>query len=432
MPALLCIIFILQWGINSVFLEEWRLVPLLKLSLTGQPWLDHLSAQSDENRPVFPHLIFVGLAYLTSYNVVSEMILGWIFLSVTVFILWRILLHTFPQGKWIIIPIAWLAYSFSQDQILLWGEPAIAWYLTILMIVLFIHFLNKIKDSQFFIIPVVICGFVASFSVIAGLSVWTVGFLSFKTRSSLKLLLFYVPSVITCFVLFFNNWTGLTVDQARDAIINPLEFLAFVLTFLGNAVRIRGAENYGINATDFSNGVGLAILDMFLVAIFLYRYYQKSTNQNVTPWLQFAILGILLGIITAWGRLGIYGLGGALESRYVPLSNFFLIGTLVIVLIVLFNFAKTVNSSRGRKIVKTSIIILLLLSSLYIALSYVVGYIGGVQLHKNIATGTACLMNIESASDDCLRILYPSVPVLKERAQELRGLCLGPFAASCK
>ena len=431
-PALSSLIFILQFGINSVYLDEWELVPLLKSSLTGQPWLQDLFVQSNEHHPVFPHLIFLGLAYLTSYNVIYEMLLGWALLGIVLFVLWRLVLQTFPEGKWIIIPIAWLAYSFSQYETFLWGEPSIAWYLTILMIVLTIYFLNKIKDSSLFIIPAIICGFVASFSLIVGLSVWLVGFFSFKNRSSLKLLLLYVPSAIMSFVLFFNGWTGLTVDQARTSIGNPLGFLTFVLAFLGNAVRIRGAENYGINAINFSSYVGMVILGIFLVTIFLYRHYHvKDGSKNIVPWLQLAILGLLFGIIAAGGRLGLFGVDMALSSRYVPLSNFFLIGTLVIALMTL-THDRLKNTPRNRKIVKISIIVLLVLVCFDIILGNIVGLLGAVMFHEKIATGTSCLLNFESSSDNCLQKLYPNTDILKERAKILRDLCLGPFASSCK
>ncbi len=426
-------IFILQFGINSVFLDEWQLVPLLKSSLTGQPWLQDLFVQSNEHHPVFPHLIFLGLAYFTSYNIIYEMLLGWAFLGIVLFVLWRLLLQTFPEGKWIIIPIAWLTYSFSQYETFLWGEPSIAWYLTILMIVLTIYFLNKIKDSSIFIIPAIICGFVASFSLIVGLFVWVVGFFSFKNRSSLKLLLLYVSSAIMSFVIFFNNWTGLTVDQARTSVDNPLGFLTFVLAFLGNTVRIRGAENYGINAIDFSSYVGMVILGIFLITIFLYRHNRvKDNTKNVVPWLQFAILGLLFGVIAAGGRLGLFGMDMALSSRYVPLSNFFLIGTLVIALMTLIPYARLTNTPRNRKIVKISIIVLLVLVGFDIVLGNIVGWLGAVMFHEKIATGTSCLLNFKSSSDSCLQKLYPNTTVLKERAKILRDLCLGPFASSCK
>lgn len=383
---------------------------------------------------MFPHLIFLGLAYLTSYNIIYEMLLGWALLGFVLFVLWRLLLQTFPEGKWIIIPIAWLAYSFSQYETFLWGEPSIAWYLTILMIVLTIYFLNKIKDSSLFIIPAIICGFVASFSLIVGLSVWVVGFFSFKNRSSLKLLLLYVPSAIMSFVLFFNGWTGLTVDQARTSIDNPLGFLTFVLAFLGNATRIGGAaKNYGINAIDFSSCVGMALLGIFLATIFLYRHYHvKDSSKNVIPWLQLAILGLLFGIIAAGGRLGLFGMDMALSSRYVPLSNFFLIGTLVIALMTLITYARLTNTPRNRKIVKISIIVLLVLVGFDIVLGNIVGWLDAVKFHERIATGTSCLLNFESSSDSCLQKLYPNTDILKERAKILRDLCLGPFTSSCK
>jgi hypothetical protein len=430
-PAFLSIFFIFQFGVNTIFLDEWQIVPLLKSYLTGHSWLPTLFSQYNENRPVFPHLVVLGLMHFTSYNIFYEMLVGWAFLSLTLFMLWRLLLLTFPEGKWVIIPIAWITYSFSQYETLLWGSASIAWYLTILMVVSTIYFLNKIKNSPILIIPAIICGFIASFSLIVGLLVWIVGLLCFRGISR-KLLALYVISGITAFVLYFNGWTDPALNHAHTVADNPIEFLNFVLAFLGNATRVR-AETIGIGAVPFSIYVGIAMVGIFIVVNLLYRHFHMTqNNQDAKPWLQIAMFGLLCGIMAAIGRLGIFGIDEALASRYVPLSNFFLDGTLVVTLMTLFHLKKITNTPRNRNIIKCSIVILMILVSFDIGLSNVVGWLGVPMFHERITVGNSCLMNFESASDNCLHKLYPDAKILRERAQFLQEFCLGPFASKCK
>jgi hypothetical protein len=81
---------------------------------------------------------------------------------------------------------------------------------------------------------------------------------------------------------------------------------------------------------------------------------------------------------------------------------------------------------------KCSIVFLLILVSFEVSVGYVYGWIAGSFLHNMFATGTSCLLTFESASDDCLQILYPDAKNLREQAKFLQEFCLGPFASKCK
>ncbi|MDE1764094.1 MAG: hypothetical protein KGH88_07585 [Thaumarchaeota archaeon] len=390
-----------------------------------------------EHRPVFPSTILLGLQYLTSFNTFYEMLVGWIFLNLTLFVLWRLLCQTFQDGKWVIIPIAWMTYSFTQYEILLDGVGSIMFYLTLLMFVSTIYFLNKIKYSPISIVPAIICSFVASFSEINGLSIWIVGFLVFTNFSRLKLLIPYAISGITAFVLFFNGWTYQqhTSQGLTQILVNhPFGFLSFFLAYLGNSIRLRGAENVGIDAFSFSISLGIIVVGIFIVAILLYRHFRigQNSNQTVTPWLQISIFALLTDFITAIGRIPSYGIEYALSSRYVAFSNLFLDGTLVISLMVLFYIKKNTSTTIRRKFLKGSFIVLMVLVGSDIGLGNVVGWLGGSMFYERHIVGTSCLMNFESASDDCLQNLYWDASTIRERAKFLQEQCLGPFASTCK
>ena len=345
--------------------------------------------------------------------------------------LWRLLLQTFPEGKWVIILVAWLTYSFSQEETLLRGSDSLAWYLAILMVVMSIYFLNKIKYSSTMIIPAIICGFVGTFSIIIGVLVWIVGLLSFRNLSRWKLLALYVISGTTAFVLFFNSWKYPSIEQPHAIVSNPIELLTFVLVFLGNLTRLRLADNMVI---PFSGSVGVASVGVFIAANLLYRHYHVGQNSgyDARPWFQFAIFGILCGIMASIGKLGLFGINQALASRYVPLSNFFIDGTLVITLMTLFYLKKITNSTRNRHILQSSIVILIILVSIDIVLGNIVGLLTATIFRDKIIIGSSCLMNFESASDDCLHKLNTNATFVRENAKFLHDFCLGPFASKCK
>src|SRR5262245_50679210 len=73
LPAGLLAWTILAYGVNVPFWDQWVVGGLVVQAFDGTLSLRDLVAQQNESRLVFPRLLFLGLAYLTGYDVRYEM-----------------------------------------------------------------------------------------------------------------------------------------------------------------------------------------------------------------------------------------------------------------------------------------------------------------------------------------------------------------------
>jgi hypothetical protein len=149
------------------------------------------------------------------------------------------------------------------------------------------------------------------------------------------------------------------------------------------------------------------------------------------PWLQLAMFGLLSAGATAIGRLG-FGVGHALSSRYVPLSNLFLEATLVIALTMLLLVMPRLKKINNNVLLLSSVV-LLALFAVGTGASYVGGWHEGSLWSEKVLSDSSCLEYFEIASDECLLIMYRDPEIVRDRARILQEHCIGPYAgAGCK
>ncbi len=431
LPAVLSLYFIFQFGIKTIFWDEWTLVPILNVFFTGENWIPNLLELHNEHVTRFPRLFVILFAYFTSFDFFIEIFVGWTLLSITLLVLWLLLRKTVPQGRWLIIPSAWITYSFSQYETLIWGYPSIQWYLTIFSVVSGIYFLNKIKYSSISIIPAVIFGIIGSFSHLIGLLFWFAGLISFRNlNQKFLLLLVYAIVGFSAFLLYFTNWNLSQRPDYLSSLNEPLQLGNYILVYLGNAIRLDPAKSV-LDPIVAGSLVGVTILSLFIIMNLYYRRLKLQNNSlsSLTPWFQIATFSILAAFVTGIGRVDI-GIEQAFANRYIPISNLFLEATLVFSAVVLLHLIKT--NPKNRKFLQSLLVVLLALLCIYIAQGYIAGWVGATVLNERVSSGGTCLVNFESAPPECLEKIFPQVNVLKQRATILRDLCLGPFVTTCK
>jgi len=215
----------------------------------------------------------------------------------------------------------------------------------------------------------------------------------------------------------------------------PIDIAKHVFIFLANAIRLSADRDEQITGSLI---VGIIIFSMFFTMLFY--HFTKNDHKiksNLRPWFNISLFSFLTAIITAIGRVD-YGVQQALANRYVPVSNLFLDGLIVITVVIIMQVIKNEKLDYRKKILKGILIIFLSLLALYILDSYISGWIaisGWVEestFHNRLSKGPECLINYETSSDECLELLYPNTDILKKRAKMLEELCLGPFASNCK
>src|SRR5208282_2222292 len=155
--------------------DEITVIPLVEAFLEGGPWLSYLILPHNEHLIVFPSLVILANAALTSWNVVWEMLTGWFLINVSLVVLWRLLKETVPNLIWLIVPVSWLLFLFEQSGNYVSGFSPLAWYMTTSFFLLSIYFLWHLPRTSAVFLIALIFAYLASFSSLLGLIVWPVG-----------------------------------------------------------------------------------------------------------------------------------------------------------------------------------------------------------------------------------------------------------------
>jgi len=448
-PAALNLYFVFKFGITTVIADEWRIVMVLGQLFSGENWLSSLLLNQNEHFTFFPQLIIIILAYFTSFNLLIEAIVGWGISSLILLVLWKLLRQTIPEGRWLIIPLAWLNYSLAAFTDTIWGFPSIQYHLTLLSLVCVIYFLNKIKysvKSIYFVIAFLIIG---PLSHLIGLIAWFVGWFSFKDLSKSRRVFFvYLISglvILGAYYFGIREYLSSGNRGLSAAAVDPLGLLGYVIVYLGNSPNIsliglwpKIFKTYlkSIDPVLFALFIGSIILTIFIIMILLHfrKGVSNISKHNITPWIQIAFFSLLSAVVTGIGRLDI-GIEQALTPRYVPMSNLFLGATLVIGFIVFFEGIQKAKTSKNKKILKMISIILITFLCLHIALSYIEGWVWGEKWSNKHNSTIPCLLNFETATDECLEKILQGdngPKFVRKHSPVLRDFCLGPFADICK
>jgi len=457
-PAILTLYFIFQFGVTTVINDEWKVVSNLGLFFSGGDWLQGITTNQNEHIPFFPQLIILSMAYFNSYNLFVQILVGWMFLSLTLLVLWLLLRQTVPEAKWVIIPLSWLNYSLAAYSVNLWGYTSIHVHLAIFAGISAIYFLNKIKYSFSSIFLAIFFIIIGTFSFLAGLYVWFIGWLSIRDFKSRSIFFIYLIAGITILVVYYLSITPVRSFGKKELALpfeDPISWVSYVLAYLGNSPNLLSLKFWpevfrnNLSSFDpllFAMSIGATILATFMIMNLLnFRFHVRNNlNRNITPWLQIAFFGLISAMVTAFGRLE-FGTLQALAPRYVPFSNLFLEGTVVIGCVVFFSAIKKTKTKKNRTILLIIFYMLLFFLFLHIALAYIEGWVWGEVWSNHYKTSgegvkwiapgvpSECLLNFENASDGCLKKLWPSVDplIVRERASILKEYCLGPFADNC-
>ncbi|HKZ42714.1 MAG TPA: hypothetical protein VJ044_17255, partial [Candidatus Hodarchaeales archaeon] len=325
-PAFLCIYFVHLFGVNIPFQDEWQFYPILRKFISGGNWAGDLLSQHNEHRPVFPRMLLLAVAGLTSWNVIYEMYADWILIGISTFVIWIFLRKTFIKETVLIIPIAWVMYSVSQYETLLFGW-ALQITLMVTSVLLSIYFLYRANilssRSLFFLALAVVFGYVATFSFINGLIVWIVGTASFfgSNWKKRKFALFaWMSFGILAFAIYFNGFVKPDYHPSYLIFLeDPVSFANFVLAFLGSGLRSGEVLSSEI--------VGAVTLISFIAAVII--VFRNKKTEAALPWIQIGAFAILSAMLVGVGRLG-FGISQALVSHYISISSLMIVATLVI------------------------------------------------------------------------------------------------------
>ena len=147
-PLLLPFLLVARFGVNTLRLDEFFYVDFLRALREGGDWLPFLWKQHNEHRVIATKLVMIPNALFLSWNRVAEMYVS-AFLSVLIVLgLWRLYRRCGGGGLLLFAPLAWLACSLAQYEILLYGLLT-CHYFTILGFVWALVFLDRPGAGSF-------------------------------------------------------------------------------------------------------------------------------------------------------------------------------------------------------------------------------------------------------------------------------------------
>ena len=382
--ALHSFFLIFMLGVDTPQSDEIDFIPFVKTFFDGGPWWeDSEFLQHYSHRQTIPSFILLVSSVLDNGNIVNQMYLAASFLIVAAITLYYLLRNTEPKLVWLTIPIAALVFNAGQYGCYLWGTCAISWFLTSMSIILMIFFISRIENNKFSIILAIIFSTVASFTIFHGLMAWIIGGfgLLFLQKRRKESIIIWSISALTVYLIYFTNYTK-SWNGVQYNTLFTIEGIEYVLLFVSNGLLVHLRELYPIQIV-----YGIIII-VIIIGGPIYLKTKKHLSYKIIPWLQIGLFGLMGGVITELGRIGIVG---AVASRYIAIATFAQIASLVIGTIIFFYWYNKLENKNVKKIAKIIFVIIMMILIIGISSSYYSGWKnGGDWLIQNTA-GYECL-----------------------------------------
>jgi hypothetical protein len=326
---------ILAYGVNVPYMDQWGVADLVVKAFDGTLSLGDLTFQQNESRLVFPRLLFIGLAYLTGYDVRYEMwgTFGLACLVVyNVYCLGRLTLGGDRRREVFLLFLAsLLIFSLVQWENWFWGIQLCVFVpIVCVTSILSLSYSSLAVGTKFAASAVLAT--LSTFSFASGMLCWVVVLpvLVWQTWEQLKtkpwLMGFWMLSGAVNIGLYFYHYVKPPYHPSfTEALTKPLAALRYFCAVPG--ALLGGGTN--LNAFDQAVGVGFGMSVLFLLAC-SYVWWHRNESfvlYRTLGWLTLGSYTLVSAGVTTLGRMGL-GMHGALSSRYGA-STFPLIVSLV-------------------------------------------------------------------------------------------------------
>lgn len=419
LPLILLLWFVTNLGVNVPYWDEWSLVDLFKKAATYTlSWQDFWS-QNNEHRVLFPKLVFIALAWCSSWNIKLELYTS-IFLAALTF--WAIhklaLFQSELRDRRIYfagICTSICILSLVQWENWLWGYQ-LAWFLVnACFAIALLILVSRIADPWLKLAFAALCCFIASLSLAQGLLTWVA----------------IIPALITSWrgqkirqrVVSFCVWMGLFLactylySIGYQKPTNHLDIYGYIrlpalaanyfFTLLGTPL---------LYQSKYASVLGLVIFISFIGFVVYYvKCFKSPVAERLSPWISLGLFTILFAIITTIGRTGL-GIEQATSSRYTTVS--------ILLLVALIQLGRVGCSELPPHLTRFAILPLSAPIGGALALLVLMSSIASIQtaedFHARLVRGQSCLdIGIDKAPDSCLQQLYPDAASLKAAMKDL-------------
>ena len=320
---------------------------------------------------IFQRLITFPNVFFNAFDVANFVYLHWGLESVALFLIFLLLKRTNPKLYWLLIPISAFIYSPLQDS----GNHLIGmimWLLPPVSIIGIIYLLDKKPSLK--LLSLSICLAIAStFSTIIGIVAWLVGIICLikfdshhKKWIEKKWLVIWITCTIITGLIFYSQFPKDAATQPNFSFLFTYDGFAFLATFISSAFRLKYHFLMVL--------VGSISLILGSFCVYYFTIYKKNLKIAL-PWLLFLLVGVGGGLVTDLGR-GDLPLHYGNEPYYIPISQFFQIGLLALISLIILDIKKCPLHTQ-KKILLYFLIAVIIGHMILLIPSYYAGWLRG-------------------------------------------------------
>jgi hypothetical protein len=330
--ALAYIGYALAFGVNAIFWDEWNWIDLLR---PGQPTLQTLWAQHNDNIVFFPNLVAVLLIRLTNWNDFAFYGMSAALMVCTLCIVVKVFWSEVKQAPlwWVLVPF--LVLTLAQYQNMLWAFQ-IAWAMAIFSLVASFALLSRSPCSYSRLILASLLGVLASYSLLQGLTVWPIGLVVLLTQGQPRKLALVWSSVgALAIVGYFADFSF--ASSSSKSLRYVLEHLANaasgLLIAVGSVVPNIDSGLSFIVSQRITKVLGATLLVCGAIVVITWIAQGRPSGAKAFC-VALVLITVLFDLLLVPGRLVISPMAGA-TPRYVTFNWPLLLGVYAYALICL-------------------------------------------------------------------------------------------------
>lgn len=404
--------------------DEWEMVNLVQKADLGTLSLSDIWAfhAGNEHRVVVSRLVSLVMIELTDWN-------RHIHMTFNVAVVGFTLAMLLQCARWTVGSIGVTISLLAPLSLLLFSLTRFAnWFLpftdkiptvTGIVLCLWVLAASSVTLPRF---GVALAGaLIASLSSSGGLlvwvafspAIWTMGWRRFAIWVSAAL------AVIIPYSVGFPSGT-LTEDQTRQATApSPSDILQFALSFLGAPIGYPDVPRSQAFAL-----VGVALVGVNLPLLWLSWRREQRAMRPLLAWVGLAIFAAGSAVVIAVGRVGVFGIGQSITSRFHAFSSLWWVVTFVLTAATAMQLVRTVPGRNrtvqillrglvGANVLALSLVTAGLVEANFVGFSHARGYLSPLQQDQD------CVLDYERAPDDCLGAYHWDPSLLRSRAAYL-------------
>jgi len=333
------------------------------------PLVEELFTPFNQHLFVFPYLVMFSNLYSNSFDVVNLHFFQWPVYGAVLFFTYLLIKKTHKKLLWLLIPISIFTFNplISSAENSFTGWQSILPQLAIIAVI-FLFDKKTITVTTFTIC--VILGIIATFSSIFGIVIWIAGIfglINYKSEEKKlvgkKWLIIWIAIMIIVGFTYYQLLTDTELNEIGKTSPISLEGLSFITVFLSAGFRLK----YEL----LMNLVGIISI---LFSIFCIVYFTKLKKITmVKPWINFLLVGISAAVVAELGR-GHLAFHMGNEPYYIEFSQFFQIGILVLIGLIILNLKNNIQKNRT-KIIIAFLLIMIIAQVILLVPSYYAGWI---------------------------------------------------------